>query len=112
MDYNPHSVHEILLKIREQMRCPQCGTRVSVDFPAIKLAGDDFILLQLKCVSCNAFIVLHVNLTRSAHEMSSATVKKNASSTLFLDEEEMRMLKSALQESGGSFEKLFKKTQE
>lgn len=112
MDYNPHSVHEILLRIRDQMRCPQCGTRVIVDFPSIKLAGEDFILLQLKCSSCNAFIVLHVNLSHSHSPQHAPSAEKNVSSTLSLDEEEMTMLQHALRDSGGSFEMLFKTTQE
>lgn len=114
MDYNPHSLHQILTRIREQMRCPQCGTRVAVDFPSIKLAGEDFVLLQLKCESCNAFIVLHVNLTdgkSSAVPHNESDGKRNISSTLHLDEQEMNTLRSALQTSGGSFEKLFQKVQ-
>ncbi len=109
MDYNPHSLHQILTRIREQMRCPQCGTRVLVDFPAIKIASDDFILLQLKCESCNAFIILHVNITEARQAAGEHDGKRNASSTMHLDEKEMAMLRSALVESGGSFETLFQK---
>jgi hypothetical protein len=111
MEYNPHSLHQILTRIREQMRCPQCGTRVPVDFPSIKLAGDSFMLLQLKCESCTAFIVLHVNLAEQGTETSTDDVKQlmNASSTLTLSEDEMKTLRSALARSGGSFEKLFEK---
>lgn len=114
MDFNPHSLHQILLRIREQMRCPQCGTRVQVDFPSIKIAGDDFMLLQLKCESCSAFIVLHVNLTDKMKEagISVESGKKNASSQLILDEGEMNTLQNALQAYEGSFEKLFKAFQE
>lgn len=108
MEYNPHSLHQILTRIREQMRCPQCGTQVSVDFPAIKLAGDDFILLQLRCDSCNAFIVLHVNLSDAKNLPIEHDGRRNVSSSLHLDEDEMRTLRAALQESDGSFEKLFK----
>jgi len=107
MEYNPHSLHQILTRIREQMRCPQCGTQVSVDFPSIKLAGDDFILLQLRCESCNAFIVLHVNLN-DGRNIIEHDGQRNVSSSLHLDEAEMRTLRSALAESDGSFERLFK----
>jgi len=109
MDFNPHSLHQILTRIRDQMRCPQCGTRIDVDFPSIKLAGDHFMLLQLKCLSCSAFIVLHVNLAEQAG--SNLTEEQNAllnaSSTLSLSEDEMKTLRSALTQCDGSFEKLF-----
>ena len=109
MDYNPHSLHQILIRIREQMRCPQCGTRVEVDFPSIKLAGDDFLLLQLKCESCNALIVLHVNLTENKPVATpNHPGLANASSSLSLDQDQMKTLRNALKASGGSFEKLFK----
>lgn len=111
MEFNPHSLHQILTRIREQMRCPQCGTRVPVDFPSIKLAGDQFMLLQLKCESCAAFIVLHVNLNEqavaAADERETKDAMLNASSTLSLSEDEMETLRAALKSSGGSFEKLF-----
>lgn len=109
MEFSPHSLNQVLTRIREQMRCPQCGTPVDVDFPSVKIAADEFMLLQLKCESCTAFIVLHVNL-RSPEVMkevpASATLL-NASSTLTLSEEEMSTLRNALHESNGSFEKLF-----
>ena len=108
MDYNPHSLHQILIRIREQMRCPQCGTRVEVDFPSIKLAGDDFLLLQLKCESCNALIVLHVNLTETKPTAANHPGLANASSSLSLDQDQMKTLRNALKAAGGSFEKLFK----
>ncbi len=111
MDFNPHSLHQILLRIRDQMRCPQCGTRVQVDFPSIKIAGDDFMLLQLKCESCAAFIVLHVNLTEKNKIADNVIVddgRKNASSQLTLDESEMTTLQNALTAYDGSFEKMFK----
>lgn len=108
MEVNPHSLHQILTRIREQMRCPQCGTNISVDVPSVKLAGDDFMLLQLKCESCSAFIVLHVNMTEQ--DKANANPKNpllNASSSLSLSEEEMKTLRSALTMYDGSFEKLF-----
>ena len=111
MELNPHSLHQILTRIREQMRCPQCGTNISVDFPSVKLTGDDFMLLQLKCESCTAFIVLHVNLTEQNKKDGAAIDPKqallNASSTLSLSEDEMATLHTALKKYDGSFEKLF-----
>ncbi len=111
MEFNPHSLHQILTRIREQMRCPQCGTRIAVDFPSIKLAGDDFMLLQLKCESCSAFIVLHVHLGDQQASESPDAAKEallNASSTLSLSEKEMATLRQALEKSDGSFQTLFK----
>lgn len=114
MDFNPHSLHQILTRIREQMRCPQCGTRVEVDFPSIKIAGDTFMLLQLKCQSCAAFIVLHVNLSEQKIAESPTTESAkllNASSSMSLSKDEMGTLRSALAAYDGSFEKMFKATQ-
>lgn len=109
MDFNPHSLHQILTRIREQMRCPQCGTKVPVDFPSIKIAGDGFMLLQLKCESCAAFIVLHVNLGEQAEALAEPEHTKmlNASSSMSLSKEEMTTLRSALKAYDGSFERLF-----
>jgi hypothetical protein len=109
MEFNPHSLHQILTRIREQMRCPQCGTRVPIDFPAIKLAGEDFMLLQLQCESCTAFIVLHVNLAERGETKSASKIQEfmNVSSTLSLSEREMQTLREGLKAYDGSFEKLF-----
>jgi hypothetical protein len=109
MEVNPHTLNQILNRIREQMRCPQCGTKIKVDFPSVKIAGDDFMLLQLKCESCTAFIVLHVNLrgqTAGAGNLPFNSTM-NVSSTLSLSEEEMSTLRKALASYDGSFEKMF-----
>ena len=111
MECNPHLLYQILTRIREQMRCPQCGTRIVVDFPAVKMAGEEFMLLQLKCESCTSFIVLHVNMTLQQEPITLAASKDallNVSSTLSLSADEMTILRSALKEYDGSFEKLFK----
>lgn len=93
------------------MRCPQCGTAIVVDFPSVKMTGEDFMLLQLKCQSCAAFIVLHVNLTeQNKHEVVPVDMRSallNASSTLSLSEDEMKTLRTALTTYDGSFEKMF-----
>lgn len=110
MEITPHSLHTILSRIREQMRCPQCGSPVSVDFPSVKLASDDFMLLQLKCKSCTSFIVLHVNLrTEAVSDIPATAGQYNASSSMSLTKDEMQTLQSALENSGGSFETLFRK---
>lgn len=70
------------------------------------------MLLQLKCESCTAFIVLHVNLAEEGSTEEHADGKSallNASSTLTLSEDEMKTLRTALSDSGGSFEKLFER---
>lgn len=110
MDFNPHSLNQILHRIREQMRCPQCGTGVDVDFPAIKIASDNFMLLELKCDACNSFIVLHVNmLGKSTDDLPNSELLEstNASSSVTLSAEEMKTLRSALNKFDGSFQKLF-----
>ena len=109
MDFNPHSLHQILTRLREQMRCPQCGTHIDVDFPALKMAGEDFMLLQLKCESCSAFIVLHVHMSEQQRRevMLGRDAMMNASSSLSLTEDEMATLRNALASAEGSFEKLF-----
>ncbi len=109
MDFNPHALHQILSRIHEQMRCPQCGTRIPVEFPAVKLAADDYMLLQLHCESCTAFIVLHVNIAEQAIAMQDDEKQAlmNASSTLTLSEDEMKTLRSALGAYDGSFQNLF-----
>lgn len=89
------------------MRCPQCSSVVDVDMASVKLAGDDFMLLQLKCESCQAFIVLHVTL--SGQELKANLDGLNASSYIQLSESELSGLRMALKDSDGSFEKLFKK---
>lgn len=112
MDFNPHSLHQILSRIQEQMRCPQCGTFVAVDMTSVKIASDGFMLLQLKCESCTAFIVLHVNLTGQIVAeveagVSEKTKMMNASSSMSLSTEDMQTLRSALKAYDGSFDRLF-----
>jgi hypothetical protein len=48
MELDPHTLQQIIQRIYQQMRCPQCGKRIPVDFTSVRLAGDDFMLLQLK----------------------------------------------------------------
>lgn len=111
MELDPHMLHMIIQRIRQQMRCPQCGEKVSVDFANVRLTGDDFVLLQLKCTACDAFIVLHASLAG----MKGVTLEReegerifNASSSLIRKDEEIDLLHEALQKSEGSFEQLFK----
>lgn len=110
MEFDPHSLHQIIQRIQQQMRCPQCGEKVPADFASVRLTGDDFLLLQLRCETCDAYIVLHASL----QGVKGVKVKKeekdkimNASSSLCLKDSEIEVLRSALQSSGGSFEQLF-----
>jgi len=112
MELDPHTLQQILLRIRQQMRCPQCGKQVLVDFSSVRVVGENAMLLQLKCDTCNAFIVLHASLQgidKLGARTFEADGRKNASSSLQLSEDEMGMLRQALDQSGGSFEHLFKK---
>jgi hypothetical protein len=111
MELDPHTLQQIIQRIYQQMRCPQCGKRVPVDFASIRIAADDFMLLQLKCETCDAYIVLHASLQGTQHlsasEAKDATV--NESSALYLKEGEVDALRQALEQAGGSFEQMFKK---
>lgn len=110
MDFDPHTLHQIIQRIRQQMRCPQCGEKVPVDFPNMRLSGDDFALLQLKCDCCDAYIVLHASLAglkTAVTQKDDAKRILNASSTLCEKDTELDMLRSVLSAAGGSFEQLF-----
>lgn len=109
MQLDPHTLQQIIRRIEQQMRCPQCSRRVPVDFSSVRLAGEDFLLLQLKCESCEAFIVLHASLQGAEHlgVQAKESGMVNASSSLHFSEDEVAQLHQALHECGGSFEKLF-----
>ena len=110
MQFDPHTLNQIIQKIQQQMRCPQCGEKVPIDFASVRLTGDDFLLLQLRCDVCDAYIVLHATLQGSAAEKASkedGAKVMNASSSLCLQEDELQVLRTALNAAGGSFQKLF-----
>jgi len=111
MEIDPHALHQIVQRIDQQMRCPQCGKRVTVDLAAVKVMGDNFLLLELKCRTCNAYIVLHASLAGAEHIVQKGASQSgyNASSQLHLSEQELSLLQQALKDSGGSFEQLFQK---
>jgi hypothetical protein len=110
MEFDPHTLHQIIQRIQQQMRCPQCGEKVPVDFAGVRLTGDDFVLLQLRCNTCDAYIVLHASL-QGIKDMKITKSEKdnslNASSSLCLKDSEVVDLRDALQKAGGSFEQLF-----
>lgn len=110
MELDPHTLQQILERIKQQMRCPQCGKKVPIDFSSVQVVSDDAMLLQLRCDSCNAFIVLHASLQGVEHvqvETEDADDTANVSSTMQISKNELDMLSAALQESDGSFSKLF-----
>lgn len=110
MELDPHTLQQIIRRIEQQMRCPQCGKRVPIDFASVRVAGDNFMILQLRCETCDAFIVLHATLQGQTITAGKDGKEKmvNASSTLHLNEDEIVQLREGLQQSGGSFETLFK----
>lgn len=111
MDLDPHTLQQIITRIEQQMRCPQCGKRVPVDMASVRLAGENFLLLQLRCETCDAYIVLHATLQGVEHLIPKDGNEGlvNASSALNLKDEEVAMLRNALEQSGGSFAELFQK---
>ena len=62
MDMDPHTFQHIIRRIEQQMRCPQCGKHIPVEFPSVRMASDDYLLLQLRCDTCDAYIVLHASM--------------------------------------------------
>ena len=110
MDYDPHTIHTIIQRIEQQLRCPQCSRKVPVDWQAIRLAGDDFVLLQLKCDSCDAYIVLHASCpgVREGESQQDAKLRMlNASSLLTRSDTEITKIRESLMKADGSFERMF-----
>ncbi len=114
MEFDPHTLQQLIQRIYQQMRCPQCGKRVPVDFASVRIAAEDFMLLHLKCDTCDAHIVLQASLQGAGAPqmqlMPKAVTKDqtvNESSSLYLKENEVHALREGLERAGGSFEKLF-----
>lgn len=108
MELDPHTLHVILQRIRQQMRCPQCGEKVPVEVAAVRLTGDDFLLMQLKCEVCEAFIVLHASLKGLQEQVSEEQAAgMNISSCLCGKELDVDGMRAELHRAEGSFTKLF-----
>jgi len=110
MEFDPHTLHQILQRIKQQMRCPQCGEKVPVDFASIRLTNEDFMLLQVRCDMCDAYIVLHASLAGIKNIKVEKEDKErimNASSTLCQKDSEIEDLRVTLEKAGGSFDQLF-----
>ncbi|MDA1209316.1 MAG: hypothetical protein O2904_04780 [bacterium] len=112
MEIDPHTLQHILQRIYQQMRCPQCGKRVPVDFSSVRVVADTAMLLQLKCDMCNAYIVLQASL-QGVEEIGVKPYVEdetlNNSTTLEFSKKELGMLQQGLEQAGGSFESLFEK---
>ena len=110
MEFDPHTLHQIIQRIQQQMRCPQCGEKVPADFASVRLTGDDFVLMQLRCDQCDAYIVLHASLQGLKGVKLQKEDKErimNASSTLCQKDTEIEVLRSAIEGASGSFEEIF-----
>lgn len=110
MEFDPHTIHHILQRIRQQMRCPQCGEKVPVEMASVRITGDEFLIMQLKCDACDAYIVLHASLQGLKNLATPGAEKdamQNASSSLSLKEREIESIARALEKSAGSFDALF-----
>lgn len=110
MEFDPHTIHHILQRIRQQMRCPQCGEKVPVEMGSVRITGDEFLIMQLKCEACDAYVVLHASLQGIKSVASPAAEKdslKNASSAIRGSEAEIEFIERALEKASGSFDHLF-----
>ncbi len=110
MEFDPHTIHHILQRIRQQMRCPQCGDKIPVDMASVRITGDDFLIMQLKCDACDAYVVLHASLQGIKNIATPGAEKdamKNASSTIDVKEVEVQHIQHALERASGSFDTLF-----
>lgn len=110
MDYDPHTIHTIIQHIQQQLRCPQCSRKIPVDWQAIRLTGDDFVLLQLRCDACDAYIVLHAVCqgARGGEAPQDAKLRMlNASSLLARSDIEVERIRESLTQADGSFERMF-----
>ncbi len=110
MELDPHTLQQILRRIYQQMRCPQCGKKVPVDFSSVRVMAENVMLLQLKCESCDAYIVLQASL-QGIDKISAPPYEDeetaNASSTLELSDEDLDEVREKLELSNGSFKTIF-----
>ena len=82
-----------------------------MDISSIRVTGEDFLLLQLKCEMCQTYIVLHASLQGVEHVGVKEPAEHqflNVSSKCFVAESEKEAMEKAIEDAGGSFEKMFK----
>lgn len=109
MELDPHTVQQILQKIYQQMRCPQCGSKVPVDLRNIRLVSDGSMLLQLKCDGCDSHIVLQASLQgldKFGAPPYEVDETRNASTSLEDHKQDLVQIRQVLG-SGKSFSELF-----
>lgn len=120
MEIDPHTIQQILTKVREQLRCPQCRKKVEVDIESLKVLGDNFAVMQIKCDTCDAYIMLHATLSgeiavtaddalaeEALAELETPANAKNVSTNLLMDENDLKKLRGSLKKANGSFMTLF-----
>ncbi|HLC76188.1 MAG TPA: hypothetical protein VJB82_03700 [Candidatus Peribacterales bacterium] len=107
MNIDPHTIQQILIRIREQLRCPQCRKHVDISIEGLKVLNDNFAVMQAQCPTCDAHIMLHATIAVVAKQDGEKGVGKNASTNLMVDVDEITELKKSLQSSNGSFSKIF-----
>lgn len=108
MEVDPHSLNAILKRIEQQVRCPQCTKNVTIGIPSVRMTGDDFILIQLQCSSCQAFIVLHATFKGPAGIFPKERQGViNVSSALCGKEQDVAALRNALKKAQGNLSTLF-----
>ena len=107
MNIDPHTVQQIITRIREQLRCPQCRKRMEVNWESVKVLGEDFVVMQMQCLTCDAHIMLHASLSTVPQPSAESGTGKNVSTKLMVDIDEITEMKKSLQKSNGSFTKLF-----
>ena len=112
MEIDPHTLQQILQRIHQQMRCPQCGKRVPVDFSSVQVVASEALLLQIKCETCNAYIVLHASLQGGEQLKSDIEPKDftdftaNVSSSFEESQKDVARVREALEKADGSFKEL------
>lgn len=108
---DPHTLQQILDRISQQVRCPQCGKEVPMDFKNVKVIAEGAMLLQLRCEHCNAYIVLQASL-RGVEQISAPPYEvdecANVSTGISSHIDDVERVRQALGESGGSFNVIFK----
>lgn len=110
MDIDPHTLQEILSKVREQLRCPQCRKPMdALSLGSLKVVGGGFAVLQGQCSACSAHVMLHAAVAQAPREIAvdPAQVGKNASSRLSIESDDLRAIGTSLQKADGSFAKIF-----
>ena len=109
MEWDPHTLHVIIQRIRNQMRCPQCGEKVPVELASVRMTGEDYLLLQLKCDVCDAYIVLHASMHGLKFQTQETHVDHgmNISTALCSKDLDVDAIRELLGKADGSFAALF-----